>query len=102
MTAQRRPEASVQVTTRTPPIAFLFLLFKTNVSIDGFRHVVKWGTNHYPLDPGHHTLEIGFRYFFGRNMGRATAEFEVMADQVVRVTYLPPAQIFGSGSIRID
>jgi hypothetical protein len=102
MTAQRRPEAGVQVTTRTPPIAFLFLLFKTNVTINGDRHVVKWGTNHYPLDPGHHTVEIGFRYFFGRNMGRATTEFDVVAGQLVRLTYLPPAQIFSSGSILID
>jgi hypothetical protein len=101
MTADGRSRSGVQVTTTTPPIAFLLLLFKTKVTIDGETHVVKWGTNYYPLEPGHHSLEIGFRYFFGSNMGRSTAEFDIIAGHVVQVTYHPPAQIFSSGTILI-
>jgi hypothetical protein len=102
MTNNRTIRSGVQVTTKTPPIAFLFLLFKTKVSIDSDTHVVSWGTNYYPLDPGRHSIEIGFRYFFGRNMGRVRAEIEVVPGHVVQVTYHPPAQIFSSGSILID
>jgi hypothetical protein len=90
------------VTTRTPPIAFLFLMFKTKVKIDADTYVESWGTNYYPLDPGHHVIEIGFRYFFGGNMGRSKSEFDVAAGQVVHLTYHPPAQIFSAGSILID
>jgi hypothetical protein len=103
MTVQNsRSNSGVQVTTKTPPIAFLFLLFKTKVSIDGETHVVKWGTNYYPLEPGLHTIEIGFRYFFGANMGRSKAEFEVTADHVVHIEYRPPVQIFAAGTLVID
>lgn len=77
-------------------------MFKTKVKIDGDLHVVSWGTNFYPLEPGHHSIEIGFRYFFGSNMGRRAAEFDVLAGHVVQVTYQPPAQVFGAGSITID
>ncbi|MGB8197090.1 MAG: hypothetical protein WCF25_08815 [Acidimicrobiales bacterium] len=102
MTENTEPRSGVQVTTRTPPIAFLFLMFKTKVTIDGATHVVKWGTNYYPLDPGRHTIEIGFRYFFGGNMGRSKADVDVTAGRVVLVEYHPPAQIFAAGSIVID
>jgi hypothetical protein len=102
MTDRPKPRSGVQVTTRTPPIAFLFLLFKTKVKIDADTYVVPWGTNYYPLEPGRHSIEIGFRYFFGGNMGRSAAEIDVVAGHVVQVTYHPPAQIFSSGSILID
>jgi hypothetical protein len=102
MTDSTKSRSGVQVTTRTPPIAFLMLLFKTKVTIDGDTHVVSWGSNYYALEPGHHSIEIGFRYFFGGNMGRSTAEFDVAAGHVVQVTYHPPAQIFSAGSILID
>ncbi len=102
MTDDGKTRSGVQVTTKTPPIAFLFLLFKTKVTIDGETHVVSWGTNYYALDPGLHVIEIGFRYFFGSNMGRSTAEFDVAAGHVVHLTYHPPAQIFSAGSILID
>jgi hypothetical protein len=102
MTENTKPRSGVQVTTRTPPIAFLMLLFKTKVTIDGTTHVVPWGTNYYALEPGPHTIEIGFRYFFGSNMGRSTAEFDIAAGHVAVVTYHPPTQIFSTGSILID
>jgi hypothetical protein len=102
MTDNRTIRSGVQVTTKTPPIAFLFLLFKTKVTIDGDTHVVSWGTNYYALEPGRHSLEIGFRYFFGSNMGRATTEIDVVSGHVVQVTYHPPAQIFSTGSILVD
>jgi hypothetical protein len=72
------------------------------VKINGDMHVESWGTSYFPLEPGHHAIEIGFRYFFGANMGRAAAEFDVIAGHVVQVTYQPPAQIFAAGSIVID
>ena len=102
MTDVGKIRSGIQVTTKTPPIAFLLLLFKTKVTIDGATHVVSWGTNYYPLEPGHHVIEIGFRYFFGSNMGRSTSEFDVAAGHVVHLTYHPPAQIFSAGSILID
>jgi hypothetical protein len=102
MTDDGKLRSGVQVTTRTPPIAFLFLIFKTKVTIDGDTHVVSWGTNYYALEAGHHSIEIGFRYFFGSNMGRSTAEFDVVPGRVVHVTYHPPAQIFAAGTIVID
>jgi hypothetical protein len=72
VTDERRTTSGVRVTTRTPPIAFLLLLFKTKVTIDGDTHVVSWGTTYFPLEPGPHSVEIGFRYFFGSNMGSAS------------------------------
>ncbi len=96
------PGTGVQVTTQHAPIAFLFLLFKTNILIDGERRFVKWGSNYFGLEPGHHSIEIGFRYFFGSNMGRANAEFDVAPGEVCQVTYRPPNQVFAHGTIILD
>jgi hypothetical protein len=102
MTDGPTTRSGVQVSTKTPPIAFLLHLFKTKVTIDDDTHVVSWGTNYYPLEPGRHSIEIGFRYFFGSNMGRSKVEFDIAPGHVVRVTYHPPVQIFSSGSIVVD
>jgi hypothetical protein len=100
--ADSRSQAGVQVTTKTPPIAFLLLLFKTKVTIDDETHVVSWGTNFYPIEPGHHSIEIGFRYFFGANVGRKKVEIDVKPGYVTHVTYHPPASMFAAGSILVD
>lgn len=102
MTDDRTTDAGVEVTTKTPPIAFIFRLFKTKVTVDGDTHVASWGASYYPLDPGRHSIEIGFRYFFGRNMGRRQVEFDVVPGQVVHVVYNPPANIFSAGTILIE
>jgi hypothetical protein len=102
VTDPRTIRSGVQVTTKTPPIAFLFLLFKTKITIDNKTYTVPWGTNYYPLEPGRHSVEIGFRYFFGSNMGKCKVDIDVIPGHVVHLSYFPPAQIFAAGSVLID
>lgn len=92
----------VEVITRTAPIAFLMLLFKTNISIDGNTHVVKWGSSFYELEPGRHMIEIGYRYFFRRNIGRNHVEVDVTSGHSVRVNYHAPNHLTAPGPIIID
>lgn len=102
MSDAAKTRTGVQVATEHAPIAFLFLLFKTNILIDSDRHFVKWGMNYFQLQPGHHSIEIGFRYFFGKNMGRMSAEFDLAPGQVTRVTYHAPNQVFAPGTIFVN
>jgi hypothetical protein len=43
MTAPASDATGIVVRTRIIPLAFLLLLFKTNVAIDGFDTVQSWG-----------------------------------------------------------
>jgi hypothetical protein len=64
-------KTGVLVNTKIFPLAFLLLLFKTNITIDGVTKIVPWGSSFYKLHPGKHDVTVSFRYLLGREMGEA-------------------------------
>jgi hypothetical protein len=102
MTDDSTPQTAIQVTTKIFPLGFLLLLFKTNVTVDGVTHVEPWGSRLYRVDPGHHSVEVGFRYIFGKNMGRNAVAFDVLPGQTAQVRYRAPFVVFAAGSISVS
>jgi len=101
MTDIQTHRTGVQLTTKVFPLAFLLLMYKTNVSIDGTSKIVPWGTHFFELPPGRHSGKVGFRYMLGKNMGENGVEINVAAGQTVNVAYRSPLVVFSPGSIEI-
>ena len=93
-------QTGIAVKTRIFPLAFLLLLFKTIVTIDGHPSTVPWGENFFPVPPGTHEVRVAFKYLFGP-MGENRITVQVVAGQTARVHYRSPFLIFLKGPISI-
>jgi hypothetical protein len=91
----------ILVSTKIFPLAFLLLLFKTNVSIDGVTSVLKWGDHSFAVPPGTHEVSVSFRYLFSSQMGRASLQVEVVPGQTTTVLYRSPFLVFMGGSMKV-
>jgi hypothetical protein len=92
----------IRVTTKIFPLAFLLLLFKTNVTVDGVTTVLPWGSNFYSLPPGLHEVIVSFRYIFSKTMGQNRVVVEVPPGQTIGVTYRSPFLVFMGGSMKVE
>ena len=90
----------ILVSTKIFPLAFLLLLFKTNVLIDGVTSVLKWGDHFFAVPAGTHEVSISFRYLFSSQMGKASMRVEVAPGHTTTVLYRSPFLVFMGGSIK--
>jgi hypothetical protein len=91
----------ILVRTKIFPLAFLLLLFKTNVTIDGTTSVLKWGDHMFVVPPGAHDVKVSFRYLFSKRQGEAALTVEVVAGQPTTVLYRSPFLVFMGGSMQV-
>lgn len=91
----------ISVTTKIFPLAFLLLLFKTNVTIDGATSVLPWGTHFFGLSPGVHEVRVSFRYLFSSETGESALKVEVLPDHTTKVAYRSPFIVFMGGSMKV-
>lgn len=99
MTDLHPSPTGVQVTTKRFPLAWLFWTFKTEVSIDGASVVVPWGTHFYEVAPGQHTIRVGFRFMWGKDMGADEVECDVALGATTKLLYRSPFLVTSAGSI---
>ncbi len=91
----------ILVRTKIFPLAFLLLLFKTNVTIDGSTSVLKWGDHLFVVAPGTHDVKVSFRYLFSQRQGEAALTVEVVANKTTTVLYRSPFLVFLGGSMKV-
>ena len=91
----------ILVRTKIFPLAFLLLLFKTNVTIDGTTSVLEWGDHVFVLPPGEHDVKVSFRYLFSKRVGEADLTVEVVPGQTTTVLYRSPFIVFMGGSMKV-
>jgi hypothetical protein len=102
MTAAPPPpeQPGIIVKSKVFPLAFLLLLFKTTVTIDGSPAVVKWGEHFFPAAPGTHEVRVSFKYIFG-DMGENRVTVQVAPGHNPRVIYRSPFIVFLKGKIAL-
>ncbi|HEX4218806.1 MAG TPA: hypothetical protein VHZ02_10585 [Acidimicrobiales bacterium] len=101
MTAVPPPsQTGIIVRSKVFPLAFLLLLFKTTVTIDGVPIVIKWGEHFFPAAPGTHEVRVSFKYIFG-DMGENLVTVQVAPGQTPRVNYRSPFLVFMKGKIEV-
>jgi hypothetical protein len=91
----------ISVQTKIFPLAFLLLLFKTNVTIDGVTSVLPWGAHFFGVPPGVHEVRVSFRYLFSSTTGETGLKVEVLPDRTTTVMYRSPFIVFMGGSMRV-
>jgi hypothetical protein len=101
MTAPGVDPTGIEVRTRIFPLAFILLLFKTNVIIDGVPFTQSWGTQFYSVAPGRHEVRVSFRYILSRTMGENTIVVDVAPGQTTKIQYRSPILVFLRGPIKI-
>lgn len=80
--------------------AFLLLLSRTHVELDGQRCELPWGQLRVPVGAGRHHLRVSFRYL-GKDRGVATEVFDVRGGHIVELTYQAPWLVFLPGKLRL-
>ena len=91
----------ILVRTKVFPLAFLLLLFKTNVTIDGTTSVLEWGDHMFAVSPGEHAVKVSFRYLFSQRQGERDLTVQVVANQTTTVLYRSPFIVFMGGSMKV-
>ena len=91
----------VSLRTRFWSMAFLQLLCRTRVELDGQRHVLAWGQLRVPVVAGWHQLRVSFRYLW-MDCGAATKDFDVRGGHIVELTYRAPWLVFLRGKLRLS
>lgn len=102
MTTAGDDPTGIQVTTKIFPLAWLLLLFKTNVTIDGVESVQPWGSHFFAAPPGRHEVRVSFRYLFSKAQGENRVAVDVAPGRTVRVLYRSPFLVFMGGSIKVE
>lgn len=80
------------------PLAFLLLLCKPVIEIDGSQPMrASWGTTQVPVAPGRHQIVAYCPYLFFRRMGEAAIVIDVLPGQVVQASWSAPWLVFLPG-----
>ena len=91
----------IQLTTGVFALSYLLLLFKTNITIDGFTTVVPWGRHYFPLATGNHELTVSFRSLVSRKLGASTITVHVVAGAMTPVEYRSPGLPFAKDKLKV-
>ncbi len=84
------------------PLAFILLLFKINVWIDGIPSLQSWGDTFFPVPPGQHEVRVSFRYIFFSNLGENTMSVNVVPGQTTLVHYRSRWIVFLKGTMKVE
>jgi hypothetical protein len=94
--------ATIRLTTKFFPLAFLLFFFPARAVVDGEEQKVGWfKTTDLPVSPGTHRLRVYFPYLIPREAGSAEIEVPVAEGQTVNVSYRAPLLVFLAGKIKI-
>ena len=93
--------ATIRVTTKHTPLAFLLYMTKITLTTDGQSEQVPWGEQERSVEPGRHEVGISFRYL-GRDAGPATATVDVADGETADITYKAPFFMFSAGKIKTE
>jgi hypothetical protein len=95
-------QGGIVVETKIFPLAFLLLLTRPQLSVDGGPIArVSWGQATFALPPGRHTVRCFVPYLWYRHMGDATIEVDVPPVGVVTVRWKSPWLVFFPGKWKI-
>ena len=83
------------------PLAFLMLLFKPTIEIDGQPHEGSWSDNFFPAGAGNHSVTVSWKYFWFLVVNKATINVTVAEGQPVNVLYQARWLIFLPGKISV-
>jgi hypothetical protein len=94
-------EVSVAVVAKHNPLAFLLLLTKFVIEVDGAAHEGPWGQRTVTVMPGEHTVRMWFRYL-GKKRGAAEVAISATPGSAKSVSYRAPMFVFSPGKTKVE
>ena len=96
------PTSAIDVHTSFFPLAFMLLLFKPKVAINGVVYDQgSWGDIRIPVPAGRYQVEAWLPYLFFPTMGRNGATVDVPPGAVVQVRWRAPWLVFLQGKVKV-
>ncbi len=93
--------ATVRVTTKHSPLAFLLYMTKITISVDGEARRVPWGEEVLSLEPGRHEIGVSFRYL-GKDAGKAAVTVDLADDEASTIRYKAPFVVTSAGKVTVE
>ena len=93
------PPATLALTAKFFPMAFIFFFIKPAITIDGYPVAGVWGRNLIPLAPGRHQVHVHTPYFLPSRVGPADLTVDVAPGQTLELEYRSPVVVFMSGAM---
>jgi len=78
---------------------------RPTATVDGRSYRLPWGEQFIPLAAGPHELEMSYPWLGLFQAGKASAQVEVVPNQIVTASYRPPYSVllaFLPGKLRLD
>ena len=97
--AQPAPGATLALTAKFFPMAFIFFFVKPAITIDGYQVPGVWGRNVIPVAPGRHQLHVHTPYFLPSKVGPADTAVDLAPGQTVELEYRSPVVVFMGGAL---
>jgi hypothetical protein len=87
------PGQGIVLQTRFFLLDWTLRFTRTAVTIDGHRDGLPWGEQFFPLEPGHHQLQVSYRYLRMSAAGNASIKVDVAPHQIIQVSYRAPKSV---------
>ena len=97
----REGSARSEIVTSHPSFAFFYKSLQPNVRLDDELHGAPWGTSHFDVAPGTHTVAVSYPWLV-QEAGRATVTIELRPGETKRVRYHARTIRFWPGKISVD
>jgi hypothetical protein len=81
------------------PLAFIFMLIKPKIAINGREMTGQWGRNVIPVPPGQHHVHVHVPYFLPPQVGPADLQVPLQQGQTAELEYRAPVWAFARGAI---
>jgi hypothetical protein len=96
------PTTGIAVTGKISFLAFLMIIFKPVIEIDGHPHDGAWSRVVVPTGAGQHRVSVYWKYLWFMPVNRADVAVTVTEGTTTEVVYRARAVIFLPGRIDVD
>jgi hypothetical protein len=81
------------------PLAFIFMLIKPKIAINGHEMSGQWGRNVIPVPPGQHHVHVHVPYILPPQVGPADVQVPLQQGQTAELEYRAPLFAFSRGAM---
>lgn len=93
---------TLEITMRYSPFAFLYALFKPNITINGARERRPWGTHRFELPPGTYLVELSYPWLFTDECGKNSVQIALREGDHKHIRYTARVVRYWPGKLTVD
>ena len=94
--------ATLEITVKYSPFAFIYALFRPNIVINGALERKPWGTHRFELAPGQYRIAISYPWLFSSECGKNSVDLALREGDVKRICYTARMIRFIPGKLTVE